>query len=181
MTQVQLDPDLFRPVPAAAGADLRERLRLVVDDERRVVSAEVLDLAALRTPADLEDALRGAFTVADGARGAASLEKAGRLEEYLRRAEATLEGRVRVQPPTPPDTSREASRRRREARAAAGHRRPVVPPPPPVTSTNGYLTVQRAADGLLLSVEVDAAWLSAARPQHLERAIVEACRFGGLR
>ena len=60
MTQVQLDPDLFRPVPDAAGADLRERLRLVVDDERRAVSAEVLDLAALRTPADLEDALRGA-------------------------------------------------------------------------------------------------------------------------
>jgi hypothetical protein len=47
----------------------------------------------------------------------------------------------------------------------------------PVSSANGFLTVQRGPDGRLVHVAADAAWLSAARQDQLERAVIEACRF----
>lgn len=180
MRTVPLDPDLLRPVGTAEGDDLDGHLRLVIDDDRRVLQATVLDPSSLRDPDALREALRGALAVADGARAAASLRQAGRLEEYLARAEETVAGRRPLRAPTPPSVTREASRRRREARR--GEVPPSPPPPPaPATSGNGYLTVQRSVDGQLIGLEVDTAWLGAARPEHLERAIVEACDLGGAR
>ncbi|WP_457208462.1 hypothetical protein, partial [Nocardioides sp. P5_C9_2] len=42
-----------------------------------------------------------------------------------------------------------------------------------VTSDNGYLSVTRDEDGGLLGVDVDAEWLSGARSEYLEAAIMQ--------
>lgn len=174
--QLTLDPAMFHAVGDSTGTDRHERLRLTIDSERRVVAVQVLDVDALRRPQALSDALLQAFGAADGARALASLERAGRREEFLARAEETLSGRAPARAPAPPDVSRAASL----ARRGAGPRSRRPAPPPPVSSDNGYLTVHRGADGRLLSVEADAEWLSSTRTAYLERAILQACAFEGL-
>lgn len=174
LTTAAREPGLFAPVPDASGTDSHQSLRLTVDAARRVVTARVLDVDRLRSVDPFVDALHEAFAAADGARALASLERSGRAKAYLARAEETVAGRSPARAPRPPDISRAAVRRRTAAIDA--QRRPAHPEP--VTSGNGYLTVQRGHDGRLVHVEVDAAWLGAARPEQLERAVVEACRYG---
>ena len=169
------DRTMFRPVPAATGTDSNASLTITVDAARRIVDVRVLDVDKLRRPDPLLDAVREAFGAADGARAYASLELSGNAEEFLARAEATLAGELPLRAPTPPDVSREACARRRAAR---GPRLPRRAQPAPVSSDNGYVTVQRGADGRLVDVSVDAEWLSGARPDQLARAILQASRFG---
>ena len=158
-----------------SGTDRHRSLSITIDAERRVTDVRVLELDRLRQPDTFVDAVQEAFAVADGERILAALEARGDAEEYLIRAEATFSGQNPAQAPPRPDVSREASAARRAAGALLT-RRPE--PPPPATSDNGYLTVQRAADGRLLHVDVDAEWLGGARPQHLQQAVLQACRLG---
>lgn len=169
------DPAMFRQVPDAEGTDRNETLKITLDAARRVVDIRVLDVDRLRRPDPFIDAVREAFAIADGARAYASLVMSGQAEEYLARAEAALSGQRPLRAPAPPDVSREACARRREERGAAPDQRPS---PAPVTSDNGYLTMQRGRDGRLIGVSVDAEWLSAARPEQLERALRQASLFG---
>jgi hypothetical protein len=167
------EPGLFAEVPDASGTDRHESLRVTVDAVRRVVAARVLDIDRLRSVDPFVDALHEAFAAADGARALASLERSGRAEAFLARAEATVSGRSPARAPRPPDISRGAVRSRQRHRASARRaQRPAA-----VSSANGFLTVQRGLDGRLVRVDVDAAWLSAARPEQVERAVIEACRF----
>ena len=170
------DPDLFHDVPDVTGSDSHEALSITMDSVRRVVDARVLDLDKIRLPEPFNHAVREAFAAADGTRAYASLQRSGKAEEYLARAEATLSGLSPARAPRPPDMSRKACARRRAARDGA--RETVRPRPEPVTSDNGYLTIQRGPEGRLVDLTVDAEWLSAATADHLERAIVQAARFG---
>lgn len=166
------EPGLFANVPDASGTDRHDALSVTVDAVRRVVAVRVLDLDHLRSVDPFVDALHEAFAAADGARALASLERLGRAEDYLVRAEATVAGRSPARAPRPPDISRDAVRRR------AGATRVARATPAPVLSANGFLEVQRGRDGRLLHVDVDAGWLSAVQPAQLERAVIEACRYG---
>lgn len=158
-----------------SGTDRNRSLSITVDTDRRVTDVRVLDIDQLRQPAAFVDALQEAFAVADGERILAALEARGDAEEFLARAEATISGARPAQAPPRPDVSRAAS----AARRAAGVTRARRPePPPPVTSDNGYLTVRRGADGRMLGVDVDAEWLSGARTEHLQQAVLQAGRLG---
>ncbi|WP_134738337.1 hypothetical protein [Nocardioides sp. 503] len=168
-------PGLFDDVPPATGSDRHDRVTLVVDAARRVVKVTVTDPTALRRPDDLVAAVKEAFATADGNRALASLEKNGLAEEYLARADDLLAGRARAEAPPRPDVSREALAARRAARSSEPA---PTRPPVPVTSENGYVTALRGADGRLMRLEADAEWLSAARPEHLERALEQALHFG---
>lgn len=167
------EPGLFTEVPDASGTDRHDSLRITVDAVRRVVAARVLDIDRLRNGDPFVDALHEAFAAADGARALASLSRSGRAEAFLARAEATVTGRSPARAPRPPDISREARRRRR----SHGSSTRLEERPAPVSASNGFLTVQRGLDGRLVHVDVDAAWLSAARQDQLERAVLEACRY----
>lgn len=158
-----------------SGTDRHRSLSITVDADRRVTDTRVLDLDHLRRPEAFTDALQEAFAVADGERILAALEAHGNVDEYLARAEATISGATPAQAPPRPDVSRAASAARRAAGVAVA---PRPEPHPPVTSDNGYLTVQRGADGRLLNIDVDAEWLSGARTHHLQDAILQACRLG---
>jgi hypothetical protein len=143
-----------------------------------VVDVQIHDPSAIRAIDTFEDAVREAFAAADGERLLASLELNGLADDYLDRARATLAGLRPVLAPRRPDVSREACRERAAARARGDvRRRPRRPEP--VISDNGYLTIQRAADGGLVGLDVDAAWLSGAREAHLRQALLEAFRFEG--
>jgi len=158
-----------------SGTDRHRSLSITVDADRRITDARVLDVDHLHRREAFVDALQEAFAVADGERILAALDAHGNVAEYLARAEATISGETPAQAPPRPDVSREASAARRAAGVALA---PRPEPPLPVTSDNGYLTVQRGADGRLLSIDADEEWLSGARSHHLEQAIVQACRLG---
>ena len=100
---------LFADVTETRGSDGRDTLSVTVDAARRLVGARVLDLDVLRQPEPFVDAVREAFAVADGERALASLERSGRREEFLTRADDSVSGRSPVRPPDPPDVSEEAS------------------------------------------------------------------------
>ncbi|WP_193610612.1 hypothetical protein [Nocardioides lijunqiniae] len=168
-------PGLFDDVPPATGADRHDRVTIVLDAARRVVKVTVADPTAVRRPDDLVTAVKEAFATADGNRALASLEKQGLADDYLARADDLMAGRARAVAPPRPDLSREAIAARRAARGAAPT---TAPPPAPVTAENGYVTALRGADGRLMRLEVDGEWLSAARPEHLERALEQALHFG---
>jgi hypothetical protein len=167
------EPGLFANVPDASGTDRHDALRITVDAARRVVAARVLDLDRLRHVDPFVDAVHEAFAAADGARALASLELNGTADSFLARAEATMSGRAPARAPRPPDIRREARqvRARHRSFARPEHR------PGPVSSDNAYVTVQRGPDGRLMHVDVDAEWLCAARPDQVERAVIQACRF----
>jgi hypothetical protein len=171
----QEKPGLFDAVPPTTGSDRHHRVTLVLDAARRVVKVTVDDLMAVRRPDALVEAVKEAFATADGNRALASLERHGLADEYLARADDLLAGRTKAVAPPRPDVSREACAARRAARRAEPAQ---TPPPAPVTSENGYLTALRGTDGRLMRLEVDAEWLSAARPEHLERALEQALHFG---
>jgi len=158
-----------------SGTDRNRSLNITVDTDRRVTDVRVLDIDRLRHPDAFTDAFQEAFAVADGERILAALEARGDAEDFLARAEATLAGDSPAQAPPRPDVSREASAARRAAGVAVAAR---PEPPPPVTSDNGYLTVQRGADGRLLRIQVDAEWLGGARTEHLQQAVLQAGRLG---
>lgn len=158
-----------------SGTDRHRSLSITVDKDRSVTDVEVLDIGHLRNPVAFVDAVQESFAVADGERILAALEARGDVDEYLVRAEATVSGRSPAVAPPRPDVSRAASAARRAAGVALA---PRTEPPLPVTSENGYLTVHRRADGRLLRVEVDAEWLSGARPHHLQQAVLQAFRLG---
>jgi len=158
-----------------SGTDRHQALSITLDQDRRVTDVRVLDQDRLRRPEAFVDALQEAFAVADGERVLAALEVHGDAEDYLTRAEATFTGRRPAQAPPRPDVSRAASAARRSAGVALA---PRPEAPPPLSSDNGYLTIQRGADGRLKSVHVDAEWLSGARPQHLQQAVLQAIRVG---
>jgi hypothetical protein len=158
-----------------SGTDRHQALSITLDRDRRVTDVRVLDQDRLRRPEAFVDALQEAFAVADGERVLAALEARGDAEDYLARAEATFAGQSPAQAPPRPDVSREASAARRSAGLALA---PRPEAPAPCTSENGYLTVQRGADGRLMGVQVDAEWLSGARPQHLQQAVMQAIRLG---
>ncbi len=160
-----------------SGTDRNRSLSITLDQDRRVIDVRVLEQDQLRNPVAFGDALQEAFAVADGERILAALEAHGDAEDYLARAEATFTGQSPAQAPPRPDMSRGASAARRAAgTGVALAARPE--PPPPLTSENGYLTIQRGADGRLMRVEADAEWLSGARPQHLQQAVLQAIRLG---
>lgn len=158
-----------------SGTDRHRSLSITVDAQRTVTDAQVLDIGHLRRPEAFVDAVQEAFAVADGERIVAALEARGDLEGFLARADATLAGRTPAQAPPRPDVSREASAARRAAGVVIAPRQEQ---PRPTTSENGYLTVQRGADGRLLGVDVDAEWLGGARAHHLQEAVLQACRVG---
>jgi len=168
--------EYFDDVPDTTGTDRHRWLTITIDAARRVLDVRIRDLSAMRAVDTFEDAVREAFAAADGARLLASLERHGLADEYLERARATLAGLRPVVAPPRPDVSRKACRERAAARARGDvRRRPRRPDP--VTSDNGYLTVQRAADGGLVALDVDAVWLSGVREEHLRQALLEALRF----
>ncbi|GAA4375374.1 hypothetical protein [Nocardioides caricicola] len=158
-----------------SATDRHQSLSITLDQDLRVTDVRVLDQDRLRSPRSFKDALQEAFAVADGERVLAALEARGDADDYLARAEATLSGRSPAVAPPRPDVSRAASAARRAAGVALASR---PEPPPPLTSENGYLTIQRGADGRLLRVDVDPEWLSGARPQLLQQAVLQAIRLG---
>ncbi|HWI42677.1 MAG TPA: hypothetical protein VNS81_03605 [Nocardioides sp.] len=168
-----IKPDAFAEVAPATGQDRQGILRLTVDAARRVVRAEVLDPDRVRDPDVFRAALGEAFFVADADRLYAALQRNGKAEEWVARAEQSLAdpARLDVRRPDPRRITREGARARRAERAPRPAR------PAPGTSDNGFLTVQRTARGDLASIEVDAAWLSGAQAHRVEDAIVQATRY----
>ena len=84
-----------------------------------------------------------------------------------------MAGRAPRAPRSPPTSAATPYDGRAGAARRRGRQRPA-----PVSSANACLTVQRGPDGRLMHVDVDAGWLCAARPDQLERAVIQACRFG---
>jgi hypothetical protein len=153
--------------------DRHDILELTLDPSRRVTRVRVHDVNRLRTPAALSSALLGAFQAADGQRLLDELEASGTADELLERAEHDVAERPGLRVPRVGDVSYDAYRSGRldsrpGATATAPQRRLRV------ISDNGYLTVTRDEDGTLLGVDVDAEWLSGARAEYLEAAIMQA-------
>ena len=154
--------------------DRDDTLELTLDPSRHVTRVRVHDVNRLRTPAALASALLGAFQAADGQRILDELAASGAADELLERAERDFAGRPGLVAPRVGDVSYDAYRSGRlDAAPTATPRRAVR-----VTSDNGYLTITRAQDGALLGGDADAEWLSAARPEYLEAAIMQAATGG---
>ena len=150
--------------------DRHDTLEVTLDPSRRITRVRVHDIARLRTPRALTTSLLGAFQAADGQRIVDSLAEAGAADGFLERVERDFAERPGLAVPRVGDVSYDAYRSGLLAdRAPATPRRTVT-----VTSDNGYLTVTREAGGSLLTVDVDAEWLSGARADYLEAAIVQA-------
>ena len=150
--------------------DRHDTLEVTLDPARRITRVRVHDIARLRTQRALTTSLLGAFQAADGQRIVDSLAEAGPADDLLERVERDFAERPGLEVPRVGDVSYDAYRSGVLAdRAPATHRRTVT-----ATSDNGYLTVTREAAGSLLTVDVDAEWLSGARPDYLEAALVQA-------
>ena len=130
----------------------------------------VNDVHRLRTPSALSRALLGAFQAADGQRLLDELEASGTADELLERVERDFAERPGLVAPRVGDVSYDAYRSGRLDTAPTAPSRRAVR----VTSDNGYLTITRDQDGALLGVDADAEWLSAARAEYLEAAIMQA-------
>lgn len=153
--------------------DRDDRLQLTLDDSRRVTRVRVQDIHHLRTPHALTTSLLGAFQAADGQRVLDGLD-ASAAEALLDRAERDFAERPGLVVPRVGDVSYDAYRSGRLATAPPAPTRRTIT----VTSDNGYLTVTREADGTLLTVDADVEWLSGAREEHLEAAIMQAATGG---
>lgn len=175
------DPDRFADVASVTARDQDDRIAITIDAVRRVERVEVLDIGAVRQPDKLEDAVREAFGIADGERQYAVLSAAGRGEDALKRARERVFAPADLHTPPKSMVSREASTERRLAREERRVRglEDTSPPPAPQVSENGYLTIQRAKDATVVSVVADPEWLSGARPENLERAILQAAHIDG--
>jgi hypothetical protein len=154
--------------------DRDDTLELTLDPSRLVARVHVHDVDRLRTPAALSRALLGAFQAADGQRLLDELEASGAADELLERAERDFAERPGLVAPRVGDVSYDAYRSGRldtrpGTATTAPPRRAVR-----VTSDNGYLTITRDQDGALLGVDADAEWLSGARTEYLEAAILQA-------
>jgi hypothetical protein len=152
--------DAWQEVPDATGEDREGRLRIVLDASARVVGVRVLDVGRLRFAAALSDALRDAWLAADTVRLSRSLTTSGAYDEWLRLGRERLSG-ARPLAVGGPRRGSEVLR----ARTLPGST---------TTSINGFVTVRRSGTGDLTLVAVDQRWLAAARPEHLERALLEA-------
>jgi len=158
----------LQDVPDAAGSDDEGRIGLVMDAARRVREVRVADTRGLTTPAGLSAAVGQAFATADAARGVASLERSGALDEWIEQAAGYAHRTRRIDPGSPPGVSREAALRRGTSRRSARS------PHPRGSSANGYLEIVLDPRGDLLEVTADELWLSAVRTEHLARALTEA-------
>ncbi len=170
-------PNRFAEEPDVTAHDTSDRLALTIDCVRRITGVTVLDVGALRTQTALTEAFTDAFGSAEGQRAAAALESNGALEDALEAAGRSVRDTSRPPSPTRNIVTREASTARREARAR-GELPPRQQQPTAGVSDNGYVIIQRSADGAIASVTADAEWLSAATAQHLEAALEQAARFG---
>ncbi|MEP9363990.1 hypothetical protein ABLE68_13560 [Nocardioides sp. CN2-186] len=141
-------------------------LALTLDAARRVVAVEVRSVDDLRRPGDLATAVRTAFAIADDRRILASLEASGELARYVALGEERIAGRRPLQIPPGPSVHRGAQRPSGAATPAGATG----------TSDNTYLSVRLDAEGVLLAVDADEAWLSTARPEHLKNALATAFR-----
>ena len=150
--------------------DGHDTLELTLDPSRRIARVRVHDITRLRTPQALTASLLGAFQAADGQRALDSLKEAGAAADLLERAERDFTERPGLRVPRVGDVSYAAHRSGRLADAA-----PVTPHRTVTArSDNGYLSLTREAGGTLLTVDVDAEWLSGARADYLEAAIMQA-------
>ena len=157
-------------VAAVTATDSHGALALTLDASRRISAVHVRDISAIRTPETFTTALIGAFQSADGDRALAALERTGRLEEFLERAEREHAEHPGLRTPAIADVSYAAyTSGRLHGPSATASDRPAAR-----TSNNAYLTVQRGPAGDLLTVEVDPEWLLGARAEHLEAAIEQA-------
>jgi hypothetical protein len=157
-------------VAAVTATDQHGAIELTLDASRRISAVHVHDVSAIRTPETFTTALIGAFQSADGDRALAALERSGRLDEFLDRAEREHAEHPGLRRPARPDVSYDAYRSGRlHGRSATRAELPAAR-----TSDNGYLTVQRGPAGDLLTVQVDPEWLLGARREHLEAAIEQA-------
>lgn len=154
-------------VPDSTGTDERGRLTLTIDATRHVVRAKVIEANMLRTHGDLVEALTDAYDQAEIARAEASLAKSGSLHGWEDLPDVA-QTRAKTSAAPPREMSRQAVRARRDARPdraparSTGH------------STNGFLAITRNRRGSIVSVVVDAEWLSGAQEQHLSHAIIQA-------
>lgn len=157
-------------VPAVTGADQQQAIEITLDAARRVVSVDVREVSAVRSPESFTAALIGAFQSADGDRALAALQQIGHLDEFVSRAERDFAERPALRRPPRVDVSYAAY----QSGSLHVQSTPRAERPAPRTSANGYLTVQRGHAGELLNVHVDPEWLLGARPEHLETAIEQA-------
>jgi len=126
----------------------------------RFVDVHVLDIGRLRQPSDLNVAVREAWQRADLVRLSRSLEASGALGEWQELGRERLNGRLRLDPV-----------------GQRAHRAPVgrgALPSTTATSGNGFVTIRRTGAGDISLLSVDETWLHRARPDHLERALLEA-------
>ncbi len=150
--------------------DRHDTLEVTLEPSRRITRVRVHDIDRLRTPDALSSSLLGAFQAADGQLTLDTLEEAGTADDFLAEVERSFAERPGLRTPRVGDVSYAAYRADRLGGSA-----PVTPR---VTVTgvsrNGYLRITRDADGGLLTVDADAAWLSGARTEFLEDAIIQA-------
>lgn len=167
------EPQTTQEVPEVTASDRDELITITLDSARRVTAVRVADVSRLRTPYDLSRALIGAFQAADGERALLSLDAQGTREEFLERVERDFSDNPGLRVPRVRDVSYAAYQRGELGRPTTSRE----PSPAAGVSDNGYLRIQRGADGMLLVVDADAEWLAAARPEFLEDAIVQAADY----
>lgn len=158
----------LQDVPDVAGSDDEARVEMVMDAARRVREVRISGTRGLATIAGLAAAVGQAYAAADAARGVASLERSGALQDWIDHAGGYTRRTRRIDRGSPPDVTRDAARRRGTSRRSSRpqHRRG--------TATNGYLEIVMDRSGDLLDVTADELWLNAVRPEHLARALTEA-------
>jgi hypothetical protein len=154
--------------------DRDDTLELTLGPSRHIARVRVNDIGRLRTPPALTGALLGAFQAADGQRTLDELGSSGSADDLLERAERDFIERPGLRVTRVGDVSYAAYRSGRLPDAGPAPRRRTTT----AASDNGYLTVTRDDDGALLGLDVDAQWLSGARAEYLEAAIMQAATGG---
>jgi hypothetical protein len=150
--------------------DRDDTLELTLDASGRITRVRVQDIGRLRTPQALKGALLGASQAADGQRALDDLAGSGADADLLERAERDFSERPGLVAPRVGDVSYAAFRSGRLGAATPVPSRRTLR----ASADNGYLTVTREEDGALVNVDVDAEWLSGARTDYLEAAIMQA-------
>lgn len=169
--QQKFDIETYQQVPPTSGTDGLNRLSLTIDAACRIIDVRIRDIDGLRVCGHLREALDQAFRSADTERALASLRTSGACDEYAARGAARIRGEV---PIDTGDLQGLAASMRYQFAAVDADDDLMATDSPVGRSGNGYLAIQLAEDGSVTDLDIDASWLSAARPENLRRALLEA-------